>query len=55
MVVAMIGILAAIALPVMKDMTASIKLNEAVATGRARDAGRSAEGRLVESRDSRAD
>ena len=29
MVVAMIGILAAIALPVMKDMTASIKLNEA--------------------------
>ena len=29
MVVAMIGILAAIALPVMKDMTASIKLSEA--------------------------
>jgi prepilin-type N-terminal cleavage/methylation domain-containing protein len=29
MVVAMIGILAAMALPVMKDMTASIKLNEA--------------------------
>jgi prepilin-type N-terminal cleavage/methylation domain-containing protein len=29
MVVSMIGILAAMALPVMKDMTASIKLNEA--------------------------
>src|SRR6478736_8713115 len=29
MVVAMIGVLAAIGLPVMKDMTASIKLNEA--------------------------
>ena len=46
MVVALIGTLAAVALPVMKDMTASIKLNDAARHGRTRDCRMRAQGGL---------